>query len=113
MEAYFTFLTKKRRMGERKNKVNFEERKRNLNDELHRVSWPTKHDRWHKRLVQWNSCVCNAMVHAIQNKREFTLCCVHHNAYTVSCVDAFSAFFPWAIHYAWVPVVVRRPRAQF
>ena len=61
--------------------------------QFHRITWAHKNDTMHKRLVQWNSFIRNTNVHTIHNKWDFTLCCVHHNTHTVSCVNVFSFFF--------------------
>ena len=78
--------------------------------EFNRITFIPKNDTRHERLVKGNSFVCNTMIHSIQYKREVTLCCVHHNTNTVSCVNVFSPFFPWPIFF--FDVIVRRSRHQ-
>ena len=48
-----------------------------LNHEFNRIlPTPKKYTR-HERLAKGDSFICNIMIHSIQSKREFTLCCVH------------------------------------
>ena len=83
-----------------------------LNYEFNRILFIFEKGTRNERLVKGNSFIRNPRIHSIQNKREFTLCCVHHNTNTVSCVDVFIIFFLWDIFFAWILVIVRRPRSQ-
>ena len=59
---------------------------------------------------QGNPFKGNTKIHPIQNKWEFTLCCVHNNTNTVACVHVLSILFLWSVFFPFI--VVRRLRTQ-
>ena len=66
-----------------------------LNYEFNRITFISKNHTRHERLVKGNSFIRNTKIHSIHNKWELTLCRVHHNTNTVSCVNilSISVFF--------------------